>query len=73
MYFDEHNPPHFHVRYGDYRASIAINDLKMMEGQLPKRVLALVLEWAYDHREELSQNWESLKATGQFNKIQPLE
>ena len=73
MYFDEHNPPHFHVRYGDDRAAITINDLRIMEGRLPRRVLALVLEWANDHRQELSQNWESIRATGQFKKIQPLE
>ena len=73
MYFDEHNPPHFHARYGEHRASIAISDLKIIEGSLPKRVLALVLEWANEHRGELSQNWNSIRSTGQFNKITPLE
>ena len=24
MYFNEHNPPHFHARYGDHRAEIAL-------------------------------------------------
>jgi len=73
MYFDEHNPPHFHARYGDFRAAISISDLRCVQGKLPKRVMALVLEWADEHRDELLKNWESLRATGQFNKIQPLE
>jgi hypothetical protein len=49
MYFDEHNPPHFHVRYNDYRAIIAINDLNQLEGNLPARVRGLVVEWAELH------------------------
>ena len=73
MYFDEHNPPHFHVRYGEYRAAISINDLRLIGGELPKRALVLVLEWANEHRNELLKNWETLRATGQFDKIQPLE
>ena len=35
MYFDDHNPPHFHVRYNDSRAIISINNLAVMEGKLP--------------------------------------
>jgi hypothetical protein len=73
MYFDEHNPPHFHVRYGEDRAVISINELKLMEGKIPKRALALVLEWANEHRDELLKNWNSLETTGDYSKIAPLE
>jgi len=73
MYFDEHNPPHFHVKYGEDRAVISINDLKLMEGKIPKRALALVLEWANEHRDELLKNWNSLETTGEYSKIAPLE
>jgi hypothetical protein len=52
MNFREHNPPHFHVTYGDTEASIGIADLRTLEGRLPKRIKAAVLEWADDHREE---------------------
>ena len=38
MYFDDHNPPHFHVRYNDDRALISISDLKVLEGHLPARI-----------------------------------
>jgi hypothetical protein len=73
MYFYEHNPPHFHVRYGEDRAVISINELKLMEGKIPKRALALVLEWANEHRDELLKNWNSLETTGDYSKIAPLE
>ena len=72
MYFDDHNPPHFHVRYNDDRALISICDLKVLEGHLPARILGLVIEWAEPHKEELIQNWDMVKGTGKSFKIEPL-
>ena len=72
MYFDDHNPPHFHVKYNDYRAIISINELKIMDGHLPARILGLVIEWAELHKDELMQDWELVKKTGKFFKIDPL-
>ncbi len=43
MFYDDHNPPHFHARYGGYKASISINDFAMLEGYLPPRALGLVM------------------------------
>lgn len=68
MYFDEHNPPHFHVRYNDYRAVIAIRSLNLLEGYLPARVRGLVEEWAEQHQQELLMMW----STKEFHKITPL-
>ncbi len=73
MYFDEHNPPHFHAKYNEDRAVISINELKVVDGHIQKRALSLVLEWANEHREELLHNWNSLQTTGEFSKIAPLE
>jgi len=72
MYFNDHNPPHFHAKYNEYRAAISILDLSVLEGKLPSRILGLVMEWADLHKEELINNWNLIKATGDFNKIQPL-
>ena len=77
MYFNEHNPPHFHVEYYEHKASININTFGVMEGKLPSKVLGLVVEWAEDHQNELLQNellqnWEDIKATGEYHKIEPL-
>jgi hypothetical protein len=53
MYFDDHNPPHFHVRYNDFRAVMDIQSLNVVYGALPARVRAPVEEWAELNREEL--------------------
>jgi len=72
MYFNDHNPPHFHVKYNDYRAPITIKELKISEGYLPKRVHMLVIEWAIENRTKLLKNWNSIHDTGTFKKIEPL-
>ena len=60
MYFNEH------------KASINIKTFGVMEGKVPSKVLGLVVEWAEDHQDELFQNWENIKATGEYHKIDPL-
>lgn len=72
MYFNEHNPPHFHAEYNEYKASIAIENLGLIEGKLPSKVMSLVVEWAQEHQQELLENWHSIKETGTYHKIEPL-
>jgi hypothetical protein len=72
MYFNEHSPPHFHAEYNDFKASIAINTLGLVEGKLPSKVMSLVVEWAQEHQDELLENWNSIKEAGIYNKIKPL-
>ena len=72
MYFNDHNPPHFHAVYNEYKTSISIKTLGLMEGKLPSRAMSLVIEWAQEHQEELLENWNSIKETGQYRKIKPL-
>jgi hypothetical protein len=68
MYFDEHNPPHCHIRYNEYRASMEIKTLNIIAGHLPAKVRGLVEEWSELHQEELLQMWNSKE----FQKIDPL-
>ena len=72
MYFNDHNPPHFHVRYEEFRAVIGIDPLELRDGNLPPRVLGLVIEWTEIHQAELMNNWTSLAAEGKFSRIAPL-
>ena len=72
MNFNEHNPPHFHARYGDYEIIIEILS-GIVEGKFPKRALNLVLEWYEIHKSELLEDWNSIRSTGEFKKIDPLE
>jgi hypothetical protein len=60
------------VKYNDYRALISINDLAMLEGKLPPRILGLVIEWAELHKKELLEDWNMVKETGKWFKIEPL-
>ena len=73
MFYSEHNPPHFHVRYGSAKGAIRIEDLAIIEGQLPPRVLGLVVEWAAGHREDLLADWERARQQKPLNAIDPLE
>lgn len=72
MYWSDHNPPHFHAEYGNYKAVVLIEDGVISEGYLPKRQLKFVLAWAEIHKDELMQNWELSKDNKPLNRINPL-
>ena len=72
MFYDEHNPPHFHARYGGDKVVIDIRSLSVLEGRLPGRALGLVVEWASQHQAELLENWELARKERTPRKIQPL-
>ena len=72
MYFQDHNPPHFHISYNKYEASISIDDLTIVEGKLPPRIYGLVVEWASLHKSELLDNWNKAKDLQSPKKIKPL-
>ncbi|MBF0627481.1 MAG: DUF4160 domain-containing protein [Magnetococcales bacterium] len=73
MFNNDHNPPHFHVIYGDDEALIDIGTLEVLYGHLPRRALAIVLEWAAIHREMLQQNWELASVGKPPLHMEPLE
>lgn len=73
MYFNDHDPPHFHVRYSGQRALISIEDFAILRGQLSPRALGLVREWALIHRAELMEDWTLARAEAQLLPIPPLE
>lgn len=72
MYFLDHNPPHFHAIYGNDEALINIQKLEMMNGNLPPRVLGLVIEWAALNEKSLLVNWERAKNGESLLPIAPL-
>jgi hypothetical protein len=68
----EHNPPHFHAYYQDFKAVVDIESCEITEGNLPIKQQKLVLAWAVLHQEELLANW-NLAQNGELPfKIQPL-
>ena len=72
MYYDDHNPPHFHAEYAGNKALVDIQDGYVIAGALPNRQLKYVLAWAEMHKDELMQNWELAKSAQSLNPIAPL-
>lgn len=73
MLHRDHAPPHFHVKYGDYDASISIDPPGLLAGKLPPRVLALVVEWAAIHQNELLDDWARARSMQPLLPVAPLE
>jgi hypothetical protein len=73
MYYNDHAPPHFHARYGEHEATFSIDTLAVLEGSLPQRATALVLEWASQHRDELARDWDLARQAQPLQAIAPLE
>ncbi len=72
MFYSDHNPPHFHARYGEHKAEISINDFAVLNGYLPPKALGLVMEWADIHKEELFMDWDAAKERKTLSPIEPL-
>lgn len=72
MYFSEHNPPHFHVKYNEFKALIDIKT-GTITGALPRRALNLVYTWLDEHKDELLENWDRLAKGEAVQKIKPLD
>ena len=64
---------YFHALYGEHEAKIDIRTLEVIEGWLPNRAVALVLEWASMHRIELMEDWELCETMQPPKKIRSLE
>lgn len=68
-----HERAHFHAKYAEFICSIAIDNLAVLAGDLPRRALELTLAWAAMHREELLAAWDAAKRGEKPAKIAPLE
>jgi hypothetical protein len=73
MFYNDHEPPHFHVAYAEYGATIGIATGELLKGALPGRALNLVLEWVALHQDELQDNWQRARNHEELRRIPPLE
>ena len=71
MNYNEHNPPHFHARYGEYFVSVEIKS-GVITGKMPSRPLKMIFEWLEMHREELSEDWDLAQLREPLKNISPL-
>lgn len=65
----EHEPSHIHALYGEYMGEFNILTLEMIQGDLPKKAVELVIEWIREHQDELQEMWEKQK----IRKLPPLK
>ena len=72
MYYNDHNPPHFHARYGDDVVLISIEDLEIIEGNFPSRASNMVVEWAKKNKSKLQENWDNIRNEKPVFRIDPL-
>ena len=72
MYWDDHNPPHFHAFYAGEQSLIDIATLSLFAGRLSPRALGLVVEWATLHQQELLADWDRAKGQESLDTIEPL-
>ena len=72
MYWDDHSPPHFHAKYGEYEITVTILN-GVIEGKFSKRALHHVLEWHELHKSELMNDWQLCEKQEQPKPIEPLE
>lgn len=73
VFYDDHNPPHFHARYAGNKVAIEIETLRVLDGEISPRALGLVTEWAVLHKQELMKDWELAKSNQPPLKIEPLK
>ena len=69
---DSRHLPHFHAVYGDDEVSVEIRTLQVLAGKMSSRPLAMVIEWAFQHRPEIQAAWDEVQAGRKPDKIEPL-
>jgi hypothetical protein len=72
MYFNDHVPPHFHVRAAGRKAKVRIDNLEIVKSDLTRAQIALVRTWARLHQDELEENWRRARNGERLVQIEPL-
>lgn len=71
MYYDDHNPPHFHAFFGEYKAIFNFEG-ELIDGNMPNSKTKLISAWALIHKEDLIANWKLAKDNERLYDINPL-
>lgn len=73
IYWQDHMPPHFHATYGGQEVLVSINEIEVLEGELPSKQLKMLLGWAAFRQDELRENWELARQRKELFAIDPLK
>ena len=72
MYYDEHNPPHFHAEYQGRKALFDFSG-NIIRGNLWSRTATrLTREWIDLHVAELEKDWDLAREGKEIKQIEPL-
>lgn len=72
MAFDPAAGARIHASYEGTEVVVGLNPLRVLQGDAPARVRALVLEWASAHYVELLAAWRRCAAAEPATRIAPL-
>ncbi len=72
MYFDDHEPPHIHVRHAEGAGKIRIDTLEVIDSTLARGISAWSSCGQNSHQDELAENWRRARAGEALNDIEPL-
>lgn len=68
----QHNLPHLHAAFSGQEVVVDLSG-NIIEGEIPKGKMKLLLAWMEIHREELEANWKLLCDGETAFKIEPLK
>ena len=71
MNYNDHDPPHFHAKYGDQETVVEILT-GTVRGYMSKRALRMLFEWSESHQQELIENWNLARERKPLQEIAPL-
>lgn len=71
--WNDHMPPNFHASYAGQDVLVSIDELEVLEGEMPSKQLKMVLGWAAFHQTELKENWELAVKKMDLFSIDPLQ
>jgi len=71
MNYCDHDPPHFHARYGGQEVMIEILS-GTVRGHMSKRALRMLFEWSESHEQQLIDNWKRVRDRRPLQQIEPL-
>src|SRR5690606_31240661 len=74
IYYNDHDPPHFHIIYNEIQTRIDIRNGTYLKGNvpLPRAKEKDILYWLELHRDDMMNAWKDCMEKKQPSKILPL-
>ncbi len=73
MYWQDHEPAHFHAIYSGREAQVRVSDGEVIAGSLPRTARRMVREWAQLRRDDLDADWQRAQQRDMLLSIDGLD